>query len=120
MNRCTGANFRFHRWVETTGLCGQMERNVERDWGVQIASGSLVCLTMWHVEQLTGNIRKEERTSFHLFVFEEKDKFIFELNLRNLWDILLTGTIEMQCSLEELETSASGRFVRCLFQCSLR
>lgn len=40
----------------------------------------LVWLTRWHVEQLTDNIQKEERTWFHLFVFEEKDKLTFELN----------------------------------------
>lgn len=40
----------------------------------------LVWLTRWHVEQLTDNIQKGERTWFHLFVFEEKDKLTFELN----------------------------------------
>lgn len=28
------ANFRFLRWIERTGLCGQLDGNVERDWGV--------------------------------------------------------------------------------------
>lgn len=45
-----------------------------------MTSTLLVWLARWHVEQLTDNIQKEERTWFHLFVFEEKDKFIFDLN----------------------------------------
>lgn len=56
-----------------------MDRNVERD-GAGLTSRLLVWLTRWHVEQLTDNIQKEERTWFHLFVFEEKDKFVFEFN----------------------------------------
>lgn len=86
----------------------------------------LLWLTRWHVEQLTANTqRKEERTWFHLFVFEEKDKFIFELNPRGLWDILrfnnmLTGTIEMQQILEKLEIQHLGVCSHCLLQWNMR
>lgn len=34
MKRCMCANFRFLRGVEMTRLCGQLGRNVERNWGV--------------------------------------------------------------------------------------
>lgn len=46
--------------------------------GSRLTPMLLVWLTRWRVEQLTDSIQKEEGTWFHLFVFEEKDKFIFE------------------------------------------
>lgn len=50
-------------------------RNIEGDWGVSI--DLQIWVTTWHVEQFTGNIQKEERTWFHLFL--RKRMFDFEL-----------------------------------------
>lgn len=44
-----------------------------------LTSRFLVWVSRWRVEQLTGNIQKEERTWFHLFL-RRKDKCVFELS----------------------------------------
>lgn len=34
MKGCVCANLRFLRGVDMTGFCGELHRNVERDWGI--------------------------------------------------------------------------------------
>lgn len=62
-----------------SGLHGQLDRTLRETGEAKFTPKFLVWLTKWHVEQLAESRLKEKRTWFHMLVFEEKDKFIFEL-----------------------------------------